>query len=78
MITNIRKHRAAKRLPVIKCECGTEILLVPDAKAMRLAIDKHANAHGQKMGSLDLDENEVERVRDDLIAKVLAKASELG
>jgi hypothetical protein len=32
-------------LPVVCCECGTEILLVPDLKAMDLAIDAHVAKH---------------------------------
>jgi hypothetical protein len=36
------------RLPLIKCECGTEILLVPDLKAMDRAIDAHVAEHRKK------------------------------
>ena len=28
-------------MPIIKCVCGSEILVVPDLKAMNLAIDNH-------------------------------------
>ena len=37
-----------KRLPTIKCECGTEILLLPDLKAMDRAIDAHVAEHRKK------------------------------
>ena len=30
-----------KRMPIIKCVCGSEILVLPDLKAMNLAIDNH-------------------------------------
>jgi hypothetical protein len=60
----------------IKCECGEEISLLPDAKAMGNAIEDHINLHIQKLkGSLCLDA-EVERLRDMLIAQVLDRASE--
>ena len=36
------------RLPLIKCECGTEILLLPDLKAMDRAIDAHVAEHKKK------------------------------
>jgi hypothetical protein len=36
------------RLPLIKCECGTEILLLPDLKAMDRAIDAHVAEHREK------------------------------
>jgi hypothetical protein len=37
-----------ERLPLIKCECGTEILLLPDLKAMDRAIDAHVAEHRKK------------------------------
>jgi hypothetical protein len=41
-----RKFIAHKtRLPIIKCVCGFEILLVPDLKAMDRAIKNHVTDH---------------------------------
>jgi hypothetical protein len=37
-----------ERLPLIKCECGTEILLLPDLKAMDRAINAHIAEHRKK------------------------------
>ena len=34
-----------ERLPIIKCECGAEILLVPDLQAMNCAIKAHVTEH---------------------------------
>jgi hypothetical protein len=42
-------------LPVVCCECGVEILLVPDLKAMDLAIKAHVAAH--KLKERKVDEN---------------------
>jgi hypothetical protein len=28
-------------MPIVKCICGTEILVLPDLKAMNLAIENH-------------------------------------
>ena len=33
------------RMPIIKCGCGFEILVVPDLKAMKRAIKNHAAQH---------------------------------
>ena len=33
------------RMPVIRCVCGSEILVVPDLKAMNLAIKNHVAEH---------------------------------
>jgi hypothetical protein len=30
-----------KRMPIVKCICGSEILVVPDLNAMNLAIENH-------------------------------------
>jgi hypothetical protein len=37
-----------ERLPIINCECGTEILVVPDLQAMNRAIKNHAAQHRKK------------------------------
>ena len=34
-----------KRMPIIKCGCGFEILVVPDLKAMNRAIKNHVANH---------------------------------
>ena len=37
-----------EHLPLIKCECGAEILLLLDLQAMNRAIKAHVNEHRQK------------------------------
>ena len=37
-----------ERLPIINCECGAEILVVPDLQAMNRAIKTHAAQHRKK------------------------------
>ena len=32
-------------MPIIRCVCGSEILVLPDLKAMNLAINNHVAAH---------------------------------
>lgn len=65
-----------KGLPVIKCSvCGEEIMIFPNIKLMSAAIEAHVEAHKQKMKDRKASEAEAERIRDDLIAQVLEKAS---
>lgn len=64
-------------LPVITCFCGTKILLLPDVKLMSKAIETHVEEHTKKIKDAKKAEEEAERVRDDLIAKVLQKACEI-
>ena len=40
--------RLKESLPIISCECGTEILVVPDLKAMNVAIKTHVAEHRKK------------------------------
>lgn len=64
-------------LPVIKCSCGAEILLVPNVKLMNEAIEAHILEHTKKCSTPKEAEAEAEQIRDDLIIQVLEKASEM-
>jgi hypothetical protein len=41
--SQIVAHRTS--MPIIKCVCGTKILVVPDLRAMDLAIKNHVAEH---------------------------------
>jgi hypothetical protein len=69
--------RVAGRLSVVKCECGAEILFLPDVRVMGHAIEVHVALHMQKLKAPAGAATEAERVRDALIAQVLSKASKL-
>jgi hypothetical protein len=45
---NDTEKHLKERLPLINCECGTEILLVPDLQAMNRAIKAHVDEHKKK------------------------------
>jgi hypothetical protein len=62
------------KLPTIKCECGYEILLLPDLQAMGQAIEKHALDHKKKFA---LTQEETDSLENNLIAEALKLASEL-
>jgi hypothetical protein len=62
-------------LSAIKCLCGAVILLVPNVRAMSEAIESHVAKHLQKVKDPKEARAEAERVRDDLITKLLEKAS---
>jgi hypothetical protein len=36
-----------KGMPIIRCACGTRILVIPDLKAMNCAIKNHITEHKQ-------------------------------
>ncbi len=68
-----QKQPAKQNLPVVKCECGYEILLLPDLNAMDKAIEDHILKHVKEDA---INEAKAEYIREDLIAQVLKKASE--
>ena len=62
-----------RKKETIKCECGVEICLVPNVKAMSDAIEDHVAIHMQEVRGLATTA-EAERVEDSLIAQVFKKA----
>lgn len=70
-----KKVPDTSRLPIIKCSCGAEILLVPDFKKMNEAIQAHILEHTKKIKDATDAEAETERLYSDLIIKVFEKAS---
>jgi hypothetical protein len=71
------KKAKGTSLPVIVCSCGVEILLVPNVQEMNKAIEAHILEHTKKIKVAKEAEAEAERIRDDLIIKVLEKASQM-
>jgi hypothetical protein len=59
--------------PVITCECGTKILLLPDLTATSQAIENHVAEHQKQDKDLAKATAEAERLRDALIAQALKK-----
>jgi hypothetical protein len=59
----------------VKCECGKEILLVPDLKAMTNAIEAHVLEHSKKMKDPIIAAVESDRLWSILVALVFKQAS---
>ncbi len=64
-----------ERLPIIRCECGAEILLVPDLALMSHAIEDHIEEHKKMEPDPNKAEASAERVRLLLVKQVLKKAA---
>lgn len=71
--SSVNKHSPIRLLPVIKCECGQEILLLHDLKIVGEAIERHALEDKQKY---DLSQEETAALEENLIAQALKLASE--
>jgi hypothetical protein len=63
-------------MDTIKCECGFEILLLPDVKTMGNAIEAHVTQHIRKLKP-SASAAEAESLRDALIVQVFSKLSKL-
>jgi hypothetical protein len=60
-----------RHMPIVRCICGSEILVVPDLKAMNIAIDNHVTTKHKTM----LDDSE--RLSEILAEQVLIVATTL-
>lgn len=66
------------RLPVVCCECGAEILLVPDLKAMDLAIKTHVAKHSVKGRKVEGNERTSGKISQLLSQLTLKKVIEVS
>ena len=67
----MKKHKGMVK---IRCECGDEILLIPDMKEMGKAIDDHVELHLQNKKAPRCTAAEADRLKDMLIAQVFRAA----
>jgi hypothetical protein len=67
----ISKSFGKRKMPIIKCSCGTEILVVPDIKAMDRAISRHVAEHNEKAGNSTEKKLDNKKKADYLIRKLL-------
>ena len=68
--------KKSKAMIKITCECGEEILMMPDLKEMGLAIENHVDLHLQNLKGPAYTPADAEQLRDFLIAQVLKIASQ--
>lgn len=62
-------------MPLIRCKCGAQILLVPDIKAMIRALENHISEHKKLTLRKGKENVSPDRVRQILIDQILQKAS---
>lgn len=83
MLANFKKNykllkmKEPTTLKKIRCECGDEILLLPDYKEMGRAIEDHVNMHLQNLRSPSCTLPEAQQLKDKLIAQVFSLASQI-
>jgi hypothetical protein len=72
--SKVKKRPPKTNLPIIKCECSNEILLLPESKNLGKAIEEHAIEYKKKH---ILTQKEADAIQDNLIGQALRMASEI-
>jgi hypothetical protein len=70
-----KNREISGHLPTLKCECGAEILFLPDLKEMSFAIEAHVAEHRKNPKDPCRAEAEAERVENDLISQAFTIAN---
>lgn len=73
-----KNHGSGKGLPVILCECGEEILVIPDLEEMVRCITNHATIHREKEADSKKAKAEYCRIEEQLTRKVLVKIADMS
>ncbi len=68
---------ATGRQSTIRCECGAEILILPQVELMGKAIEAHATEHELKESHTAEAKATGERIRNLLIKQVLRKVAQI-
>ncbi|MFB3889703.1 MAG: hypothetical protein ACE14S_09450 [Candidatus Bathyarchaeia archaeon] len=63
------------QLPLVTCECGAKILLIPQVEVMSRAIESHAGEHRKKEPDPAKAEATARHIRELLIEKTLETAA---
>ena len=68
--------KTPKSMMKVRCECGAEILLLPDVKEMSSAIEVHIALHLEGVLGQPCTAEEADRLRDELIIQIFRLAGE--
>ena len=69
---------SGKSLPTVLCECGEEILVIPDLDEMARCIETHAIFHEKKEADPEKAEAEHCRIEEQLTRKVIRKIADIA
>jgi hypothetical protein len=70
-MSNKKNRKLRSTLPTVVCECGKEILVVPDLLEMERCINEHAATHTKGEPDSAKAHIEFDRIEDILTQKVL-------
>ena len=61
-----------RRMPIVRCICGSEILVVPDLKAMNIAVDNHVTTKHKRTP------DDSQRLSEFLVEQVILVATKIN
>ena len=64
-----------KKLPIIRCECGAEIILIDQVEVLGRALDIHVEEHRAKVSDPVEAETVAKNIEEYLVKQTLIKAS---
>jgi len=73
----IQKHSSRKGLPIVTCECGEEILVIPDIEEMVRSIEAHSTIHEKREADAKKGKLEYYRIEEQLSRKVIIKIADI-
>jgi hypothetical protein len=73
-----KNRELSGHLPLLTCECGAEILLLPDLRVMNHAIEVHVAEHRRKEEDSSKAAKTASHIRQILIEQLFGKASEMN
>ena len=65
-------------MPIVRCECGVELLLIPDLAEMGKVVEEHAKTHKNGGNKPEEAEREFGRIQDLLIGRIFLKISQIS
>ena len=75
-LSYIQKYVQRNSMPIIQCECGEKILLIPDLRAMNIAIENHLAAHSKTIKKTKIKEASQTSLRQFLIEQLFQLSSQ--
>jgi hypothetical protein len=73
-----QNHAFRNGLPIVLCECGEKILVIPDLNEMARCIETHAIIHEKKEADPDKAKAEYSRIEEQLTRKVIIKIANMA
>ena len=73
-----QNHFFGRGLPLVLCECGEKILVIPDLEKMVSCIETHAKTHAEKEADPNKADAEYCRIEEQLTRKVINRIADMA